>query len=172
MKTMSIRTMTIVAALALIWIAAAPVVAQETGSLTLQGTVPEILEITVTGTGNYNSLDLTTDANSLVVATVNERTNSKTGYTVTVKSLNAEGAGSNQAFFAGNDPVNTDTLNYGISYGGSAVTLDGSGLATVTDSAGKTPGTGQNNDVAITYTGAFLNADTYTDTLVFTIATK
>jgi hypothetical protein len=172
MKTMAIRTTTILAVLVLACIAAAPVVAQETGSLTLQGTVPAILEITVTGTGNYNALDLTTDASNLVVATVNERTNSKTGYTVSVKSLNAEGAGSSQAFFAGSDVANTDTLNYNISYGGSAVTLDGSGLATVTDSAGKTLGTGENKDVAITYTGTFLNADTYTDTLVFTIATK
>jgi len=164
--------MTILAAVALVCIAAAPVVAQETGSLTLQGTVPAILEITVTGTGNYNALDLTTDANNLVVATVNERTNSKTGYTVTVKSLNAEAAASSQAFFAGNDVANTDTLNYSVAYGGAAVSLDGSGVATITDSSTKTLGTGEDNDVAITYTGGFLNADTYTDTLVFTIATK
>ena len=49
MKMMSVRTMTIAAAVAMVCIAAAPVVAQETGSLTLQGTVPAILEITLPG---------------------------------------------------------------------------------------------------------------------------
>lgn len=60
-------------------------------------------------------------------------------------------------------------MNYSISYGGSPVTL-ASGSATVTSVAARTGSTGAAKNIAISYTGAWLAADTYSDTLTLTIA--
>ena len=143
--------------------------AQTTGSITLTGVVSQILEITVTPEAGYDSLDLTTSQTDLLVATVNERSNSQAGYRVEVESTNAAAAASSTPFFVGADPGNTDTLTYSVSYGGAAATFNTSGVAEVTN-VGSTTGTaGVNKAVEITYTGSFLNADTYSDTLTFTI---
>lgn len=146
--------------------------AQTTGSITLTGTVSQILQITVTPAPGYDTLDLTTSQTDLLVATVTEKSNNQAGYTVTVESQNAAALGSSTAFFKGSDAGNGDTLNYGMSYNGAAVSLDASGAAVVSDVAGTTAQTGVDKQLAITYTGAFLNADTYSDTLTFTIAAK
>ena len=139
-------------------------------TLLLQGTVPSILSVTVAANGAANTLDLTTAQTDLLVATVTERSNSVSGYIITLDSANATGA---VATLNGITGGNTDTLTYTIGYGGAAVTLV-SGAATVTDTTGKTASTGAVKNVTISFdgTGSFLNADTYEDTLTFTIAAK
>lgn len=148
-------------------------IAQSSGSIVLQGTVPEILEITVTEEAAASSLDLTTSVTDLLVGTVVELSNKKAGYTVELESANAAATGSGDAFFKSADTANTDTLTYAISYGGAAVSLT-SGTATVSDVTAKTASTGASNDVLISYDGAssFLYEDTYSDTLTFTITAK
>lgn len=148
-----------------------PAIAQTTGSVTLTGTVPAVLDITVTALPAASSLDLSVDTTNLAVATVVERSNKKGGYTVTLESANAKVLGGSAAFFKSADPANTDTLTYSISYGGTPVTLS-AGSALVTDSNTKTLGTGTSKTVAISYTGAFLYEDSYSDTLTFTITAK
>lgn len=155
--------------------ATTPVIAATTGAVTPKGTVPAILEVSVTPTVGFDNLDLTVAAVDLEIAQVNERTNNKGGYTVTVDSTNgvADSLASGR-FISSTDPVsNTDTLDYTLKYGGTTATL-ANGSGTVTDATGKTTGTGVTNSVQISYdgSGSFLTADSYEDTLTFTIAAK
>ncbi len=60
-------------------------------------------------------------------------------------------------------------MNYSITYNGTAVTL-ASGSAQVTSVATRTPQAGVAKNIAVTFTGAWLAADTYSDTLTLTIA--
>ena len=144
------------------------VFADTTGTLTLQGYVPEILDITVTPTGNQTGLDLSIDETDVEVATVVERSNKKTGYTVTLESAN-------NGNFAGLDAGNTDVLPYTLSYDGTSVDLSG-GSAVITDEDGKSSGgrNGASRSVSISYTGSgeLLYEDDYEDILTFTIAAK
>ena len=152
---------------------ATPSFAATTGTLTLSGTVPGILEIVVTPTPAASALDLTVDASNLAVASVNERSNRKAGYTVSVSSANALAAASNQAFLKSADVLNADTLSYSLSYDGSPVALV-AGNAQVSDVWTRTPAAGTDRELTISYSGtaSFLNADAYADTLTFTITAK
>ena len=147
--------------------------AATTGSIVLSGTVTSILSITVTSSGAGSGLDLTTDQSNVNVGTVVEYSNLVVGYTVKITSANAKAAGVNDARFEGADGANPDTLDYTVSYGGVPVTFS-AGVATVTDSTGKTPLAGSSNDVLISFSGsgANLRADSYGDTLTFDIASK
>lgn len=150
------------------------VFAATTGSLTVQGTVPAVLDITVTATAAANTLDLTTDVADLAVATVVERSNKKAGYTVTLQSANGVTSSLSTGRFKSADVANGDYLDYSLKYGGSSVTFT-NGIATITDSSTKTTGTGASKNLTISYTGAsgvLLYEDTYLDTLTFTIIAK
>jgi hypothetical protein len=157
--------------IAMVLIGAAIVSAQTTGSITLTGTVSPILEITVTPVAGYDSLDLTITQTNLLVATVNEKSNNAAGYSVSVASTNAAATSSTIAYLEG--VTEGETLDYTISYGGAAVLLNTFGEAIVTDVVGaKTTAAGVDNSVQISYTGGFLSADSYSDTLTFTITAK
>ena len=164
---------TILMILVIMLVAAGGLFAQLAGQIVLTGTVPEILNITVTPEPIAATLDLTATVNDLKIGTVTEFSNKLAGYTLTLESASAVAAGSAIATFEGVDVSNTDTMAYTIKYGGAAVTLV-SGSAVVSDTTTKTAGTGAANDVAISYDGAaaFLYEDSYTDTLTFTIAAK
>jgi hypothetical protein len=159
-----------VLALGLLISSAAALSAQTSGSLTLQGTVPGIMEITVSAYANASSLDLAEAVSALPVASVTERSNKKAGYKVSVESLNAKEAGSVSAFFKSADPGNSDVLTYSISYNGQPVVLSG-GAAEVSSVNGKTNAGGVSKVVSISYNGTveFMYEDSYTDTLTFTI---
>ncbi len=59
-----------------------------TQSITLQGMVAEQVFIEIEGVAPYRNLNLTETATDLHVANVHEISNSATGYTVTLKSIN------------------------------------------------------------------------------------
>ncbi|TVR59334.1 MAG: hypothetical protein EA426_07320 [Spirochaetaceae bacterium] len=147
--------------------------AQTTGTLLLRGTVPAILEVTVTPEPAANSLDLSIDVTDLHVATVNERSNNLGGYTITLSSANAAAEGTSDGVFLSADVDNDDALQYSITYDGDAVVFGG-GSAIVADVNGRTSALGNSRDVRISYTGSaeFMYADEYEDTLTFTIAAK
>lgn len=147
-----------------------PLAAQATGTLTLTGTVPPILSITVNALPAAATLNLSADTD-VAVANVVERSNKKGGYTVTVESLNAVSSGASQPYFKSIDAGNADTLTYTLSYGGTTVTFS-AGRAIVSDSNTRTTGAGVSKAVRVAYTGAFLYEDTYSDTLTFTITAK
>jgi len=147
------------------------VFAATSGSIVLQGTVPPILEVTVTTEGIASSLDLSVNVSDLLVGTVVERSNKKAGYTVSVESVNATADGTPR--FKSIDAGNLDFLDYSITYGGIPVVFTG-GTAQVSDVSDKTTGTGTSNQIRITYDGstAFMYEDAYEDTLTFTIQAK
>jgi hypothetical protein len=138
----------------------------DTGSLILTGSVAKRVFITITGVGNYDSLDLMTDVSDLEIATVNEKSNVKAGYTVKLSSANGS------KFATGGS---TDVLDYSLSYDGAAVTFAGS-EAVITDANDRTGSTasGVNKSLAISYAGTAVNIydGVYSDTLTFTIEAK
>lgn len=135
--------------------------AATTGTLLLRGTVPRLLEITVNPQAIASTLPLdTTQANTLV-AVVNEKANSNTGYQVSVSSAN-------QGKLV-HESVGTSVLNYSLRYNGNAVNL-------ATGQTFTYAGAGANNNnrnVDISYTGIahdLLIEGDYSDTVTFTIA--
>jgi len=141
--------------------------AQASATLTISGTVVPINTITVASQAGYNALDLVNGAAAKVVGIATETSNDKLGYKVTLSSLNAGVTA--QAFLKGGLAGNADTVNYSITYGGTAVTL-AAGSAVVTSVAARTGAAGVAKNVAVTFAGSWLTADTYSDTLTLTIA--
>lgn len=140
-----------------------PAVAATTGTLTLTGTVNGNVEIIVTPEAAASNLDLLNDATDLKVATVTEKSN--TGYEVTVTSANS-------AELTGQNAATPDTLAYSLKYDGAAVNFT-AGSALITDTTSQTGTSGIDKDLTISYTGNVnLKADTYEDTLTFTIVAK
>lgn len=145
--------------------------AATTGNIALSGTVSSILEITITPDAGNASLPLTTDVTDRAVASVNERTNNRLGYTVTLTATNAVASSGSSAL---KGAVSTDSLPYTIKYGGSAVSFDASKNCVVSNVNAKTTSAGTDKAVTISFSGSgyFLDADTYSDTLTLTIAAK
>lgn len=157
--------------LALALVAAAVTgLAQSSGNIVISGSVPNSTTIEVTEQTGYNNLNITTGETDKTVAIVKEKSNWPKGYTVTLKSANA-GSGT-QAKLVGAEPTNTDVVNYSMKYNGVGVTLV-SGEATVTSTSGRTGSSGVDKSLQITFSAnAWIAADTYSDTLTLTIATK
>ena len=138
------------------------VYALPTGSLLLQGQVPEEVSLQVFAETAATGLDLTASPTALKVASVNEKSNSNTGYKIDLRSNNG-GLLKNGSL---------DSLAYQISYdGGSLVS------PTTTDQEVKTVISAGvydvSSDVDISYTGkpaTDMVEGTYSDTLVFTIS--
>ncbi len=156
--------------ISIISLSAAMAFSATTGSLIISGTVPQILEITVTAAAGSTTLDLTQNVSDMLIGDVVERSNVFAGYTVTITSANAGGGAPH---FKGVTPSNTDTLDYTLKYNGSPVTFSG-GSSLISDVNSKTITTGTSKALNLSYNGTvdFLNADTYSDTLTFTIAAK
>jgi hypothetical protein len=144
-----------------------PALATDTETITIQGTVPSSENINITPTADYQSLDLRANYSAgYKVADVNERCNNKNGYTVTLSSANS-------GKFVGVTSGNTDTISYTVKYNGTEYDL-ATGTKTVTDVNDKTTGTGVTKELQVVYDGTSLwvNADTYRDTMTFTLAAK
>ena len=132
------------------------------GTLLLQGSINQVLSLAVTPvTGANNALDLVDGESDKKVATVNEATNSNTGYKILVRTANA-GVLKNGTL---------DSVSYTMSYDGSPVTLS------ATDQVAKNVSTGgvydHDSDVEVSLTGsgsaAALTQGVYSDTVTFTI---
>jgi hypothetical protein len=159
-----------VTAVLFVLLACSPAFANTSGTLVLQGTVPGILDISVSAASISAALDLSVTS-SFVVASVTERSNKKAGYTVSLSSQNATSTGSGGPFLKGSDATNTDVLNYALAYNGDPVVLS-AGSAIISDVSTKTPAAGSVKPLQISYAGDFLFEDTYSDTLTFTITAK
>lgn len=140
---------------------------QQSASITLSGTVNRTSAITVTPQNNYNSLDLVNGETEKAVAVVNELSNDKAGYAVTLTSL---GAGpTSQAQLRPATPGNPDAIPYSLKYGSASVALV-QGTATLTAAGARTSGAGINHLLVVTIpSSGGVNADTYSDTLQLTI---
>ncbi|MES2527064.1 MAG: fimbrial protein [Bdellovibrionota bacterium] len=134
--------------------------------LKLKGKVPKKLSIKVTQLQIATDLDLEASPNDMVIASVEENSNSNVGYKISAQSLNG-GVLKNPA--AGSVPV-----SYSLSYDGIGFTLPATGSVEV-----KNEGTSgvynTSSDIGITYVGADHETrveGSYTDTVTFTIATN
>lgn len=157
------KNMKFILAAAIAAIITFPAAAVTTASLTLSGTVNGSVEIIVAPEAAATALDLLSDTTDLKVATVTEKSN--TGYEVTVSSANA-------AKLVGKNATTPDDLSYSLKYGGASVTFS-AGSATLTDTTTQTGASGVDKNLTISYLGdPSLQADTYEDTLTFTITAK
>lgn len=128
------------------------------GTLLLKGQIAPTLSIAVTPESVASALDLTTTQSNTKVASVQEKSNSFTGYKVTISSQNLGVLKNNQHSFVYSLSYNNQALNLA-----SPVTQTNSASSAVT----------VNKDVKISYTGVpadQLVAGDYTDTITFTIA--
>jgi hypothetical protein len=148
-----------------------PATAATTGSIAISGTVPAIIELTVTNDAAAQNLPLTQTVSDLKIATVVERSNKKAGYTVILESSNAKAAGTSSPTLK--SAATTDELPYSITYDGTKAGFS-SGVAIVSDVSGKTVAEGASKAVTISFNGAdyFLDESSYGDTLTFTIIAK
>lgn len=133
-----------------------------TATVNLKGTVPGLAEISFTPTIDVSTLDFSYDVTvtDLELGAITERTNNKTGYTVTLNSAN------NFTF------VNTgfgESFPYTLKYNDVSVDTNDS---TVTDSNEKTTGTGIDKGLSISYTPTFVSDGDYEDTLTLTLGIK
>ena len=147
--------------LALIATMTTTVFAATTGTLLLKGIVPRLVNITVTAETIAANLPLDTTQSNTKVATVNEQSNSNTGYKVTVSSANA-GKLVHQS-------VASSNVAYTLRYNNAAVNLASAQTITYSSSAS----VNANRNVDISYTGVpheNLIEGNYQDTITFTIA--
>jgi hypothetical protein len=149
-------------AVAFILILTTSTYAATTGTLLLQGSVPQKISLSVTPQAIASTLDLAVSQNDLVVASVNEKSNSKTGYKVTIASDNLSKL---------KRVDGSEVMAYTMKYNGSAVALSAASGTTITNSAAST--VNLNKSVSISYTGVASESmieGSYSDTVTFTIA--
>lgn len=134
--------------------------AATTGTLLLKGQVGQVLSILVTPETIAATLPLNVSQTDTKVATVNEISNSSTGYKVTISSANL-----GKLIRTGG----TEAFNYSLKYNGSAVNLASPQIFSNPSAAS----VNVNKDVAISYTGVpaeNMVAGEYVDTVTFVIA--
>ena len=135
--------------------------AATTGTLLLKGSVPRLFDITVTPAPIASTLPLNTTQANTAVAVINEKSNSNTGYNVSISSANL-----GQLV---HDTVGTSVINYSLRYNGGSVNL-ATGQTFTYSGAGAN---NNNRNVDISYTGIahdLLIEGDYSDTVTFTIA--
>lgn len=136
--------------------------AATTGTLLLQGLVAQKISVFVTSQAIASTLDLSTSQTDLVVATMNEKSNSKSGYKMTISSVNLSKLKRTDGL---------EVLSYTMKYNGSAVALSSAAGSTITNSSASSVNI--NRNVSISYTGIsaeLMVEGTYADTVTFTIA--
>jgi hypothetical protein len=135
--------------------------AATTGSLLIRGSVPALLSIDVTPTALATTLPLDTTQTGAKVATVNEKSNSNSGYQVSISSANLGKLV--------HESVASSFINYSLSYDGSSIDLANGQTYTFASASS----VDTNKDIEISYTGvpheSLIQGD-YSDTVTFTIA--
>lgn len=133
-------------------------------SITLSGAVGESCTLTITASGSYDNLNLTGGQSNVAVGSAVENCNDGKGYKVTVGTRN----GRSSAILKGTSYG--QTLVYGVTYGSTATIAFAGSTATATAAQG--PGF-TTIAIGVSYgSGASLAADTYSDTLTFTLRTN
>lgn len=137
----------------------------ESGNLLIRGPIERRISLVVTPEAIASALDLTTTQSDLKVATLNERSNSKTGYIVSVTSANLgklkmiDGA---------------EVFSYTMKLDGAPIGLTTSTGSIFTRAVTATP-VNVNRNVTISYTGKAIEnmtEGTYSDTVTFNIAAR
>ena len=134
--------------------------AATTGTLLLKGQVGQVLSISVAAEAIASTLPLDVTQQNTKVATINEKSNSSTGYKVKITSANL----GNLKRTSG-----TELFPYSLKYSGTQVNLAGSQTFSFPTSAT----VDVNKDVSVSYTGvpaSSMIAGEYVDTVTFEIA--
>ncbi len=145
--------------------AAIPGFSATNGSLVLSGVVAPVTSILVQPDPNASNLPIGTTVSGLAIAAVNELSNNKAGYKVSLASANGGTLKESDTSEVGLQ----DSLAYSLTYDGNPVTFV-NGSAVISNSDKRTSAVGATKTLAISFASEFLNADTYTDVLTFTIA--
>ncbi|MBA2406253.1 MAG: fimbrial protein [Bdellovibrionales bacterium] len=133
-------------------------IAATTGTLVLKGVVASKISIEVTPATIASSLPLETSQTNTKVASVREKSNSSSGYKVTISSANL-----------GNLKSGAESFAYTLSYDGAALNL----ASPVVQTHSSPASVNAVKDVTISYTGVpaeDMVAGDYTDSVTFTIA--
>ena len=131
-----------------------------TATLVIKGTIPSILSIDVAAEPIATSLPLTTAQTNTKIATVTERCNSASGYSVSIVSTNLGKLVRNP----------TNFVNYTLTYNNQSVNLTSANGTTFTNVF--TNAAPINKDLNISYSAANENnivSGDYTDNITFTI---
>ena len=142
-------------------------------AVAITGRMARILDLYAVREPGIRTMDLTTTATDRLIATVNERSNSATGYTVllTSRNLAADLSGEPTPFFL--HSAGAARLSYVLTYAGVAVSGWSGGSAVLTDSDGITAPGWASRELRIGFTGsATLSAGSYEDILTITIRAK
>ena len=145
----------------------------DTVGVTVTGRMARIIDLYADREPGIRSMDLTTSATSRLIATVHERSNAVTGYTVTVTSANlaADTSGATGPYLA--HTAGGGSLSYTLTYGGASVGPWSGGSVVVVDSGGITAPGCISRELRISYTGSpMLDAGDYEDRLILTISAK
>mgnify|MGYP003118010652 FL=1 len=168
-KSNKMRVLTLAAGIVAVgvagWSGLSAYAATDSGSVTLTGTIAENVSITVTPTGNYNNLDITTlqTVTDELVATVSETAN--VAYTVSVQSTNLASCptANTSCLLSG-----ANAIDLALKINGTTISFDSNPKQYKTGSVALTGTTPEN--VNVTYTiGQSYPAGTYTETYTFTI---
>ncbi len=140
-------------------------------NLNLSGSVASILSIAVSANATASGLGLTSSTAGSDIGVVTETCNDADGYTVSVTSANGVTQSAANGVLIGGS--HSETLSYSLTYNSSAVTFV-NGVGEVTNVNEKTAAGGVAKTVQIIYdpTSSNLAADSYSDTLTFSIAAK
>lgn len=136
-------------------------------TIQISGSISAVAAISPGTPAALDSTQLTGGVTDYAVVTVNEKSNKKAGYTVTLQSANAGSTSSAKLVGASSG----DAITYTIKYGGSAVSLV-SGQAVVTNANDKTSSSGVDKVLSVSVPAGFPSADTYSDTLTLTLTNK
>ncbi len=142
-------------------------------SITVNGRMARLIDIYSIREPGIRFMDLTISQSNKLIATVNERSNSATGYTVSVTSYNLENdsGGATAPFFLHSS--GTGSLGYSLTYDGTLVGGWSSGSAFITDSNATTLPEWLSKELRISYSGSpVLPAGDYEDILTLTISAK
>jgi hypothetical protein len=136
-------------------------------TIPLSGTVAASCTVANSATGATTTFsDMTTGQTATLIGTITEICNDKDGYKVTLSTANFASGSPN---FKGSGT--SAVVPYSLTYNGTALTYV-SGTATVTSSGTQTNSTGVSKQLKISFTGGFLTADSYADTITITMASQ
>ena len=142
-----------------------PLNAATTAFITLTGTVPLVLTLSVTSTGNGTGLDLSTAQTNLKLADVLAVTNRPSGLTVTIKSGNVtNGDCTSPCFYSSST---SDSVDYTLDRDGTGLTFSGDTATYVTTASRGA----SNTDLQLSYSAATTQAEAtdYSDDLTLTV---
>lgn len=152
-------------------------VVADTAEVAVTVRMAELVDIRAEREAGIRSMDLTTTTSDRLLANIFERSNSASGYTVTITSANlsADAGTATTPYFAHTE--GGATLEYTLTYGGLGVAFSSAGSALVVDSSITPPLTTAPEEISrqlrISYFGSTdLSAGDYEDRLVLTIAAK